>query len=140
MRNKKLLRRFILAGVFSAMLGVGAPQVMAANQDWNPDAVISKFSAVLENNPQNAVAHQNRGAAYLRKGQLQKAIEDFTQAIALQPGYADAYNNRANAYWRMGNKDKALADLDNLPDPDVLADDIIENLQSALESFQELKM
>ena len=36
-------------------------------------------------------------------------------------------------------KDKSLADLDNLPDPDVLADDIIENLQSALESFNELK-
>ena len=36
-------------------------------------------------------------------------------------------------------KDKSLADLDNLPYPDVLADDIIENLQSALESFQELK-
>lgn len=36
-------------------------------------------------------------------------------------------------------KDKALADLDNLPEPDVLADDIIENLQSALESFAELK-
>lgn len=36
-------------------------------------------------------------------------------------------------------KDKSLADLDNLPSPDELADDIIENLQSALESFQELK-
>ena len=36
-------------------------------------------------------------------------------------------------------KDKSLADLDNLPDPESLADDIIENLQSALESFQELK-
>ena len=36
-------------------------------------------------------------------------------------------------------KDKSLADLDNLPDPDVLADDIIENLQSALESFKEFK-
>ena len=35
-------------------------------------------------------------------------------------------------------KDKALADLDNLPAPDELATDIIENLQSALESFQEL--
>ena len=35
-------------------------------------------------------------------------------------------------------KDKSLADLDNLPDPDVLAADIIENLQSALEGFQEL--
>ena len=36
-------------------------------------------------------------------------------------------------------KDKSLADLDNLPPPDILADEIMENLQSALESFQELK-
>ena len=36
-------------------------------------------------------------------------------------------------------KDKSLADLDSLPDPDVLAMDIIENLQSALEGFQELR-
>ncbi len=36
-------------------------------------------------------------------------------------------------------KDKALADLDNLPDPDVLAADIIENLQSALQGFTELQ-
>ena len=36
-------------------------------------------------------------------------------------------------------KDQSLADLDNLPDPETLADDIIENLQGALESFQELK-
>ena len=36
-------------------------------------------------------------------------------------------------------KDKSLADLDNLPDIDKLADEIIENLQSALSCFQELK-
>ena len=35
-------------------------------------------------------------------------------------------------------KDKSLADLDSLPAPDVLALDIIENLQSALDGFQEL--
>ena len=35
-------------------------------------------------------------------------------------------------------KDKSLADLDNLPDPDVLASDIIDNLQSAIDSFNEL--
>ena len=34
--------------------------------------------------------------------------------------------------------DKSLADLDSLPAPDVLALDIIENLQSALDGFQEL--
>lgn len=36
-------------------------------------------------------------------------------------------------------KDKSLADLDNLPPVDELADEIIENLQSALESFKKLK-
>ena len=35
-------------------------------------------------------------------------------------------------------KDKSLADLDNLPDPDVLALEIIENLEAGLESFREI--
>lgn len=35
-------------------------------------------------------------------------------------------------------KDKSLTDLDNLPDPDVLALEIIENLEAGLESFQEI--
>jgi len=36
-------------------------------------------------------------------------------------------------------KDKSLADLDNLPDPDLLANDIIENLEAAVESFKEIR-
>jgi type I restriction enzyme M protein len=35
-------------------------------------------------------------------------------------------------------KDKSLTDLDNLPDPDLLANDIIENLKSGVESFEEI--
>ena len=35
-------------------------------------------------------------------------------------------------------KDKSLTDIDNLPDPDILAVDIIDNLQSAITSFSEL--
>jgi type I restriction enzyme M protein len=35
-------------------------------------------------------------------------------------------------------KDKSLADLDNLPDPDILAGEIIENLEAALEGFKDL--
>jgi type I restriction enzyme M protein len=35
-------------------------------------------------------------------------------------------------------KDKSLADLDNLPDPDVLANDTIENLEAAVGSFKEI--
>lgn len=35
-------------------------------------------------------------------------------------------------------KDKSLADLDNLPDPDILASEIIENIEAGLESFKEI--
>jgi len=33
-------------------------------------------------------------------------------------------------------KDKSLADLDNLPEPDELADEIVENLEAGLNSFR----
>ncbi|WP_053364945.1 class I SAM-dependent DNA methyltransferase [Bacillus sp. FJAT-27245] len=37
-------------------------------------------------------------------------------------------------------KDKSLADLDNLPDPDLLANEIIENIEAGLESFKEIML
>jgi len=35
-------------------------------------------------------------------------------------------------------KDKSLVDLDNLPDPDILAQEIVENLEAGLESFRKI--
>ena len=35
-------------------------------------------------------------------------------------------------------KDRSLTDLDNLPEPDTLAEEIIENLESGLDSFREV--
>ncbi len=35
-------------------------------------------------------------------------------------------------------RDKSLADLDNLPDPDVLAEEVIENLEAGVESFKQI--
>ena len=37
-------------------------------------------------------------------------------------------------------KDKSLTDLDNLPEPEVLAEDIIENMEAALDSFRQVLM
>lgn len=37
-------------------------------------------------------------------------------------------------------KDKSLTDLDNLPDPDILANEIIENLKAGIESFEEIML
>ncbi len=35
-------------------------------------------------------------------------------------------------------KDKSLTDLDNLPEPDVLAEEIIENIEAGLNSFRDV--
>jgi type I restriction enzyme M protein len=45
------------------------------------------------------------------------------------------YKTNLDIFWL---KDKSLADLDNLPDPDVLANEIVENIEAALESFREI--
>lgn len=36
-------------------------------------------------------------------------------------------------------KDESLADLENLPDPDVIAEEIVENLEAGLEAFREVR-
>ena len=33
-----------------------------------------------------------------------------------------------------------MTDLDNLPDPDILANEIIENIESGLSSFREIEI
>ena len=44
------------------------------------------------------------------KGDYDKAIADFTEAIRLNPKIAKAYNNRGLAYENKGDYDKAIAD------------------------------
>ena len=44
------------------------------------------------------------------KGDYERAIADFDQAITLKPDLTDAYYDRGNAYMQKGEKEKAIAD------------------------------
>ena len=74
-----------------------APRPAVASALVAPDATVA--------------AHYNAGRAALDLGQLAKAIEHFTAAIAAAPGYEPPYADRAVAYIRQKNYDKAVVDL-----------------------------
>ena len=52
----------------------------------------------------------DRGLAYLEKGDLERAIADFDQAIAIAPTYADAYYNRGRVHFYRRSFVKAQTD------------------------------
>jgi tetratricopeptide (TPR) repeat protein len=59
-----------------------------------------------------ATTYFARGLAYQDKGQHDRAVEDYNQAIKLNPGNAEAYNNRGLAFVAIGRRDSAIKDLD----------------------------
>ncbi|HPT72860.1 MAG TPA: N-6 DNA methylase, partial [Candidatus Cloacimonadota bacterium] len=52
--------------------------------------------------------------------------------------YDDIINRDKTSLYIFWLKDNSLVDLDNLPDPDEIALDIVENLEAGLESFREI--
>ena len=57
-----------------------------------------------------AGAFLNRGIAYQRKGELDRALADFNKSIQYDPVYGLAYLNRAFLHLRQGELDLAEAD------------------------------
>jgi tetratricopeptide (TPR) repeat protein len=51
---------------------------------------IADLSQIILVQPANGTAHYQRGTAYERSGQLDKALEDYRHAMRLQPGFAPA--------------------------------------------------
>jgi tetratricopeptide (TPR) repeat protein len=59
-----------------------------------------------------AEAFNQRGVAYRLKGDLARAIADYSQAIALNGKLAAAYDNRGVAFDRKADYDRAIQDYD----------------------------
>jgi tetratricopeptide (TPR) repeat protein len=57
-----------------------------------------------------AITYNNRGWGWTKKGDLDRAIADYNEAIRLDPAYTNAYNNRASVWTRKGAHDRAIAD------------------------------
>jgi tetratricopeptide (TPR) repeat protein len=59
------------------------------------------------------IAYNNRGNAYVAKGDYDHAIQDFDQSIKLNQTYIKPLNNRGVAYLRKGEYDIAIGAFDD---------------------------
>jgi tetratricopeptide (TPR) repeat protein len=85
-----------------------------AADDWD-NAIAQLTTALSEAKPNKsaldpAAIYFHRGNAYNKKGEYDRAIADFNQAIQLNPKDAKAFNNRGNAYDEKGEYNRAIAD------------------------------
>jgi tetratricopeptide (TPR) repeat protein len=87
-----------------------------ALEEENDDKAIELCSRALRSEQlsdyDRAVGHLDRGAAYDNKGQLDRAIRDYDEAIRLQPDLAYAYNNRGVVHRNRSEFDRAIEDFD----------------------------
>ena len=95
------------------------------------------FTRELKQNP-TAAAYNTRGAIWNERGEHDRAIEDFSEAIRLDPQVKQFYNNRGVAWDDKAHYEEAIADYDRAIELDPrysLAFNNRGNAWSALEDY-----
>ena len=87
---------------------LGLRDIDKALEDQNHSLALYALSP-----PRNiAIGYNSRGLIWLRKGDVDAAIRDFTKAIEYQSDYDNPFNNRGLAYRMAGNYEAALKDFE----------------------------
>lgn len=104
--GRKSRRLLLFQTVFAIILIVLLIRTIDRNRDWaNQDNLWLATAKTSPSSPQN---HNNLGDLYARRGDLEKAAEEFQIAINLKSNYGDAYHNLANIYQQMGKEELAI--------------------------------
>ena len=64
------------------------------------DSVIARCGRAIEADPGDIEAYASRGLAYLRKGEIDRAVADYDRALSIDPDDAIARRWRADALGR----------------------------------------
>jgi len=88
------------------ILGFYATVTLARNPDWQSNFVL--WSKTVKSAPNSLVAHGGLGMAYLKRGMLNEAQQEFEMAIKLYPNHAKSYYNLGLVYHQKGILKKAM--------------------------------
>lgn len=102
------------AGLARANADLDLQACYDANDRGDYPAAIEACTRALESgdlsNDDAALALNDRGNAYNRNGDFDRAIDSYNEAIRRKPNYADAYFDRANAYDFKDEYERAVKD------------------------------
>ena len=73
---------------------------------------IKVYSQAIELNPAHAFAYNNRGIAYDKNYEINKALENYNKAILLKDDFVEVYFNRGTIFGKKGESDLAIEDFD----------------------------
>lgn len=71
---------------------------------------VTAYDHIIECDPQDPIAHLNRGNIYRLEKNYGKAIADFNECLKLDPKNRDAYGGRGSAFFRTGAYSNAIND------------------------------
>lgn len=77
---------------------------------FTPIAVPGPYTPFVQMNPTSATIVFSQGVAFDNKGQFDRAIQKYDEAIRRDPNYALAFYNRALDYASKGELDRAIED------------------------------
>ncbi|WP_082523863.1 tetratricopeptide repeat protein [Methylobacterium sp. Leaf399] len=105
------------ASTAGSALAAGKPRDACFGDDGTPEQTIAGCNLVLgqrKRETTTSVAHAfyNRGLAYKKKEDYDRAIADFNEAIAVDPSDADFFRSRGSTYDDMERYDAAIEDYD----------------------------
>ncbi len=113
--GKPALCTCLLLGAVMASTGCSRLDNAIKCRSADPDTRIAACTALIQSGQvwtttKLSTVYNNRGTAYMSKGDHDHAIQDFSDAIRLDPRFALAYNNRGAAWVDKKDYDRAIPD------------------------------
>src|SRR6478609_5042777 len=106
-----MLRKLLFCFALLAVAGpAAADDALRCSSETGDAAVAACTRAINSNAGRPSTNYNNRGFVYWRKGDTDRAIADYTEAIRLDPKFAVAYANRGLAHSDKGDTRRAIAD------------------------------
>ncbi len=131
--NGRILpRTFTIAKCLAVILLSGiAALTWKQVQVWHDTEALWKHALTVSG--ESSMAHHGLANAFLRLGEVDKAIDHYRKALEINPNSSDSYTNLANALAMRGEYDEAIKHYRKAMEIDPADSNIPFNLGSALE-------